>query len=80
MVIPEYLKVYLAYLVDEVYHIIIVFYVLYRDGKLLFVQEYHVYGLPGAMGQIRIRPMENGILLTFAYAYRCAADIAAPYY
>jgi hypothetical protein len=31
------------------------------------------------MGEIMIRPMENGVMLSFAPAYGLAADIAALY-
>ena len=48
--------------------------------KLLFIQEYHVDLLSGAVGEIVIRPVEDRILLSLADTAGSTADIALLYY
>ena len=67
-------------MVDELYYPIIFPYTLLGQRQLLLIQEYHVNGLPGAVGEVVIRPMGHGIILPFTDTARCAADVALFYY
>ena len=75
--VPQDLEVYLTYPVDKIDKLVIFSDALCRAGELLFIQEYHIDRLPGAMREVLVRPVKNGVILALAYAYRLAADIAA---
>jgi len=76
--ITQYLEVYLRYSVDKLYRLVVFPDTFFGDDELSIGKEYRVVGLSGAVGEIAVWSMQDGVVFALTYAYGFAADITLP--
>ena len=73
--ITQYLEVYLRHSVDKLYRLAVFPDTFFGDDELSVSKKYRVVGLSGAVGEIAIWSMQDGVVFALTYAYGFAADI-----